>query len=143
MASITTNSIPSVSGDGILQTDNALTTSLQIVKDNVGNDSAMSLSQNELSLRRNTLMNFTPIYQTGGTLIIDATNHDQLNCSVYGLAGATTVTFTNLFDGFSMSFIQLDATDTQFVAGGGYTLANRQGHTPFSRTIRYDFYLFS
>ena len=129
MASITSNSIPSVSGDGILQTANAITNTLQNVTDNLGNPTAMYLSDQELSLNRNRLTNFIPVYQTGGSLIVNASNSDQLNCSVYGLTGAVTVDFNNLFDGFSMSFISLDTIATVFSASGGNVLVNRQGHT--------------
>jgi hypothetical protein len=129
MALIQSNTLPAPLSDGILQTENALDGTLQRVEDNLGNQSAMSLSTNALSLNRNILTNFVPVFQTGGTLTIDASNNDSVNCSVYGLTGATTITFNNLFDGFSMSFIQLDTVDTQFVAGGGYVLRAKNGHT--------------
>jgi hypothetical protein len=129
MALIQSNTLPAPLSDGILQTENALDGTLQRVEDNLGNQSAMSLSTNALSLNRNILTNFVPVFQTGGTLTINASNSDSVNCSVYGLTGATQIIFANLFDGFSMSFIQLDTTDTQFVAGGGYTLRAKNSHT--------------
>jgi len=131
MASIISNQTPSLSGNGFLRTPNPMSGSLQIVEDNQGNQSAMSLSSAALSLNKNILTNFTPVYQTGGDLTIDATNNESVNCSVYGLTGASSIVFDNLFDGFSMSFVSLDTIITTFsVSGGsGYTFANRQGHT--------------
>lgn len=131
MASIISNQTPSLSGNGFLKTPTPISATLQRVEDNQGNQSAMSLSSVALSLNTFILTNFTPVYQTGGDLTIDASNNESVNCSVYGLTGANNIIFDNLFDGFSMSFVSLDTNVTTFsVSGGsGYTFANRQGHT--------------
>jgi hypothetical protein len=130
MANITQNGyVPAVFEDGILKIASAMTTNVQQVTDYLGNGSTLYLSSLEVSLNRGILRNFVPVYQTGGSLIVNGSNSDQLNTSVYGLTGAVTIVFNALFDGFSMSFIQLDTNQPTFSATGGNTLVNRQGHT--------------
>lgn len=130
MANITQNGyVPAAFEDGILKVANPISSSTQQVTDYLGNGSTLYLSSLEASLQRGILRNFVPVYQTGGSLIVNGANSDQLNCSVYGLTGAVTIDFAALFDGFSMSFIQLDTNQPTFSASGGNTLVNRQGHT--------------
>jgi hypothetical protein len=131
MANITQNggTPPATISNGVLQVALPLSGTLQQVTDQLGNPSTIFVSSAEMSLNRGLLTNFTPRYQTGGTLAVNGSNNDTLNASVYGLTGAVTISFDLLFDGFSMSFIQLDTNLPTFVASGvGYILANRQGH---------------
>lgn len=128
----------SIAGGGIAFMDNTTASATQVGVGALGDvlcfraegSIPMRLYGTRLDLFRNNLANFTPVYQTGGSLVVDASNNDSLNASVYGLTGATTIQFDDLFDGFSMSFILLDTTLTVFsvTGGSGYTFANRQGH---------------
>lgn len=88
----------------------------------VGNDFA--------DFRGNILKNFTAAYQDGGAVTIDSTTYEAFNGQVYRVTGAVNITIDNTVpDGFSLTVIQMDATQCTVVASGTLTLRNRQGHS--------------
>jgi hypothetical protein len=129
----------SIVGSGVAFMDNTTTDEVQvgvgalgdILCFRAGGVIPMQLFSTSLTLLRNQLVNFTPRTGVGGSLVIDNSNNDFENSSVYIMNGATSIRFDQLFDGFNMSFIQNDATAPTFSVGvgSGYTLVNRQGHT--------------
>lgn len=88
MASITSNSIPSVSGDGILKTPNAINNTPQFVEDNLGNLSALQLSD-DLVIAESGEQCPLKVFSTGaggGISLNDSTTSDteQVGVGAFG-----------------------------------------------------------
>jgi hypothetical protein len=90
----------------------------------------MQLGNDFADVRGNELRNFVPVTLSSGVLTINSSNQDSYNACVLEVTGAVNITINNsVREGFNISIVQVDANQCTFVATGGLTLRNRQGHT--------------
>jgi len=90
----------------------------------------MQLGNDFADVRGNELRNFVPVTLSSGVLTINSSNQDSYNACVLEVTGAVNITIDNsVREGFNISIVQVDANQCTFVATGGLTLRNRQGHT--------------